>query len=1104
MAAAMGRADVSRVGARIGARHRVGRDALGCGRRARRASVAPLRASSEDASASAGASCAPIEPRLDAVVRTLPIQEVLHRCLDELREGTSLVLQAPPGAGKTTTLPLAMLLSRPEWLGDDGVIVVLEPRRLAARAAATRMAEILGEPVGKTVGYRVRFDSKISRDTRIEVVTEGVLARRLQRDPGLEKVKAVVFDEFHERSLDADLCLALATDVRAALRPDLRLVVMSATLGQVGPAAADLLGSSELPDAALSTKEDSTKRAPIVASEGRAFPVRTEYLGAPGRGRHDLADAVASAVARALDEHPGPDGGDVLVFLPGAREINDAVAATRRNEPRVKPELVLPLHGGLSRVDQAAALAPAPAGQRRVVVSTPIAESSLTIPGVRLVVDSGLRKTPRFDAGKGMTRLDVTRVSVASADQRRGRAGRVAPGVCYRLWSETTHASLAADTPPEIASADLAPLALNLAAWGGGAALADPAAALPWLDPPPAGQMAAARALLERLGAVEAGTGRVTETGKAMARLPAHPRIARMLLWACSRGPESARLACQLAAVLGERDVLRGRDAPVDVRARIGALWDAEGERSGALPAGGFPGGIQELEHSGETSPAPAPASPSAPTRVPIGTKVQSGKRSKKMRGAPRGRPAGGGARAAVKNATSGGGGVVSPFSAYDAGDVDRAATREAKAVAEQLLRALGGLARKDAGDEDGRRAFPAFAKGVGSGDPAGPVFPFLLGEGADECGALLAMAYPDRVGVRRSRGARAHRLSSGNGAATVPGTDPLAAAEALAIADLAGDAGGGYGAGNVAVSSRNDRARVAAIVPVAALEPGGCLYEHLCVSRDVVTWATASKAVVCRRVLAVGEATLRESAVAADANPDAVARAMLQGVREMGVREALGWSEDTEAWRTRALWFRARALAARKERGDEGLGDEGLGDDASVVPDLSDDALLASADEWLAPMLAGVSSKSALRKRVDGNSALRNLLSWNQQQMVDEACPAKFKVPSGSSLKLDYGAPGGAPVLRARLQELFGMKEGPFVGVTAGANRWRVPVEVHLLSPASRPVQVTTDLASFWANAYHDVAKEMRGRYPKHFWPEDPTAALATNRAKPRKEKKK
>jgi ATP-dependent helicase HrpB len=348
------------------------------------------------------------------VVRTLPIQEVLHRCLDELREGTSLVLQAPPGAGKTTTLPLAMLLSRPEWLGDDGVIVVLEPRRLAARAAATRMAEILGEPVGKTVGYRVRFDSKISRDTRIEVVTEGILARRLQQDPGLENVKAVVFDEFHERSLDADLCLALATDVRAALRPDLRLVVMSATLGQVGPACADLLGSSETSAYSESaTERKEKKRAPLVASEGRAFPVRTEYVGAPGRGRFDLQNAVVSAVGRALDEHPHADGGDILVFLPGAREINDAVAALRRNEPRVKPELVLPLHGGLSREDQASALKAAPPGSRRVVVSTPIAESSLTIPGVRLVVDSGLRKTPRFDARKGMTRLDVARVSVA-------------------------------------------------------------------------------------------------------------------------------------------------------------------------------------------------------------------------------------------------------------------------------------------------------------------------------------------------------------------------------------------------------------------------------------------------------------------------------------------------------------------------------------------------------------------------------------------------------------------------------------------------------------------------------------------------------------------
>jgi ATP-dependent helicase HrpB len=900
-------------------------------------------------------------------------------------------------------------------------------------------------------------------------------------------VKAVVFDEFHERSLDADLCLALAMDVRAALRPDLRLVVMSATLGRVGPATADLLGQNVLETAA------PKKRAPLVASEGRAYPVRTEYVGAPGRGRFDLENAVVSAVKRALDEHPGPDGGDVLVFLPGAREINASVSALRGKEPRVHSENVVPLHGGLSREQQGKAFTLAPRGQRRIVISTPIAESSLTIPGVRIVVDSGLRKSPRFDARKGMTRLDVVSVSAASADQRRGRAGRVAPGTCYRLWSETTHAALPADTPPEILSADLAPLALNLAAWGGGALLDDPAAALPWLDPPPEGQMAAARDLLERLGALEKGTGRVTETGKDMARLPAHPRIARMLLWASSRGPESARLACQLAAVLGERDVLRGRDSPVDVRARLGALWDAEASGGAGVGLGMGLGGLGGVGITVEdTFSAPLTPSATTPTRVPIGTKIQSGKKNKKMKGAPRGRPAGGGAAAAVKNANAGAsnGTGFSPFSAYDMADVDRAATSEAKSVAEQLLRALGRLAKDDTG------AKKKFAVGVGDGDPAGPVFPFLLGEGIDECGALLAMAYPDRVGVKRARGSGAHKLSSGNGAATVPGTDPLASAEVIAVADLVG-ASGSYGGGG-GENARNDRARIAAIVSMTALEPGGCLYDHLCVSRDVVSWATASKAVVCRRQLAVGDATLKESSLGADVDPAAVVSAMLQGVREMGFREALGWSDDTEAWRRRVMWFRSKSLEARPEFEARDIDET----DDSLPPDLSDEGLEKTAKTWLAPLLDGVSSKSALRGKIDGNGALRNLVSWNQQKIIDDACPSTFAAPSGSTLKIDYDAPGGSPVVRARIQELFGAASGPWVGADAGTQRWRVNVEVHLLSPASRPVQVTTDLASFWANAYHDVAKEMRGRYPKHFWPEDPATAVATNRAKPRKEK--
>ena len=350
--------------------------------------------------------------------------------------------------------------------------MVLEPRRLAARAAAIRMAEILGERVGETVGYRVRFDRKVSGETRIEVVTEGILARRLQLDPGLDGVAAVVFDEFHERSLDADLCLALCTDVRKTLRPDLRLVVMSATLGDVGPKTAALLGSREAGVGDDKSKTVSTP-APLIASEGRAFPVRTEYLGAPGKGRFELENATCAAVRRALDEHPGSDGGDILVFLPGAREIDDVVRALRTNETRalVKPENVLPLHGSLPKEAQQKALCLAPKGERRIVVSTPIAESSLTISGVRVVVDSGLRKVPRFDPRKGMTRLDTQRVSVASTDQRRGRAGRVAPGTCYRMWSEQTHAALPSDTAPEIMNADLAPLALHLANWGGGALL---------------------------------------------------------------------------------------------------------------------------------------------------------------------------------------------------------------------------------------------------------------------------------------------------------------------------------------------------------------------------------------------------------------------------------------------------------------------------------------------------------------------------------------------------------------------------------------------------------------------------------------------------------
>lgn len=601
--------------------------------------------------------------------------------------------------------------------------------------------------------------------------------------------------------------------------------------------------------------------------------------------------------------------------------------------------------------------------------------------------------------------------------------------------------------------------------------------------------MLAAVELLEKLGALDVDTGRVTPTGQLMGRIPAHPRIARMLLWAVTRGPESARLACQLAAVLGERDLLNGRDAPVDVRTRVGALWDCEGK------GGSFVMGLPIIPADDiDSESEKGVSSPSAPTRVPIGTKVGGGKNRKSMRGAPWGRPAGGGARAAVKdaNANAHDGNTSSPFSAYDTGDVDRNAAREAGKVAEQLLTALKRLA-----EEDSKKTGTLFAGGVGSGDPSGPVFPFLLGEGVDEAGVLLAMAYPDRLGVKRSRGSGAHKLSSGNGAASVPQFDALASAEVIAIADLSGDTLGSFAGAGANIGARNDRARVAAIVPPASLEKGGCLHEHLCLTKDVVSWASASKAVVCRRRLCVGEATLREFAVNAEDDPPAVRLAMLVGVREMGIKEALGWSDDTEAWRARVIWFKRRDAEARKEKGE--------GESAKLdteFPDLTDAALETSLEVWLVPHLAGVASKSALRKKVDGNSLLRNLLTYDQQQEIDRSCPSKFTCPSGSNLKIEYDSKSGVPVLRARLQELFGLDESPFVGRVSGSNRWRVNIEVHLLSPASRPVQVTSDLKSFWENAYHDVAKEMRGRYPKHFWPQDPRVAEATNRAKPRKEK--
>ena len=963
----------------------------------------------------------------------LPIDAVVDACLDALevrrrrakaRRGTDeandwvrceqratrAVMQAPPGAGKTTVMPLAAALAAASAGGGGraGKVIVLEPRRLAAKAAAMRMAEMLGERAGETVGYQVRFERRASAATRVEVVTEGVLTRRLRNDPELRDVGLVVFDEFHERNLDADVALALCREVQQTIRPDLRLLVMSATLGEMGARVAALL------------RDENGPEVPVIVSEGRSYPVETIYLGAPGAGWGELERATTNAVKDAVRACPD---GDVLCFLPGAAEINRVVRDLQRELPN--GVVALPLYGALSQEEQAAALAPSKPGTRRVVVSTPIAESSLTINGVKVVVDSGLCKTPKFDARKGMTRLETTRVSRASADQRRGRAGRIAPGTCYRLWSEASNAKLQPDTTPEILQADLTPVALDLAAWGVG-----DGADMAWLDPPPEGPLIAARRLLRELGALEEGKLVPSDVGSIMSELPVHPRLARMLLFGASRGAESARLACQLAAVIGDRDLISGRDAPLDVRCRLRALW-----------------GQDPLASAGDLDEEKPEVDPTKPTRVPIGTKLP--KSGKKIKGAPRGKRAS--VNAAVSVATGGASGA--------SWNVDERAVREAKQVAEQLLGNLRRLAS----------SHPDFcAPGVGEGDASAVVWSFLCGAGESEAGLLLAVAYPDRVAARKNRGG-AFQLSGG-GAASVGSEhkdDALLrsgdkANETLVVVELAGD-----GAGNA--GSRNDRVRLAAPIDRACLESGGALYEALSKESDDVFWASASKSVFARRRLTVGSLVLREIPFSVKDNPEATVSAMLDGIREMGLASAFGLNKATTSWLKRAEYVHRSGVDA-------------------TFPNLSEENLLSSAGEWLAPWIAGAQSKSDLAK-VDVASLVKaHFCTYDHLKLVDDACPVAVRLPSGSNAQVDYD--GDVPVVAARIQEFFGTTETPRVG---GVN-----CELHLLSPAGRTQAVTRDLASFWRNAYRtDVRKELAGRYPKHFWPDDPESAAATSKTK-------
>ncbi|CUH66052.1 ATP-dependent RNA helicase HrpB [Thalassovita gelatinovora] len=812
---------------------------------------------------------------------TLPIHSALPDLLTALTNRSRAVLQAPPGAGKTTVVPLTML----EAGLTTGRILMLEPRRLAARAAAERMAQTLGEPVGQTVGYRIRGDAKISKSTRIEVVTEGILTRMIQSDAELSGIGAVIFDEFHERSLNADLGLALCLEIAEALRDDLILLAMSATL-DAGPVAA-LMGD-----------------VPVITSQGRAFPVDIRWLDRPLGPKTRLEEATATLIQQAVSETEG----GVLVFLPGEGEI-------RRTEALLKGRLptdcdIRPLFGAMEFGKQRAAIEPAKSG-RKVVLATSIAETSLTIQDVRVVVDAGRARRARFDPGSGMSRLVTEKVTKAEATQRTGRAGRVAEGQCYRLWTKGEEGGLQPFPPAEIETADLAGLALELALWG-----ASPSD-LALLTAPNPGAFAEARSLLRMLQALDA-QNRITDHGRALAALPLHPRLAHMLTVA---GPDAA----VLAALLADRDPL-ARSAPVDLSLRLSALRDLRGYTD---------------RH---------------------------------------------------------------PFSA------NRGAIERIKSEAKRLA----------------KRVKPDRKGGMSDAE-------------------MAALAYPDRIGLRRKGDAARYILSGGKGA-VMDDHDPLAGARLIVATDLDGN-------------PREARIRQAIQINEAELRG---LFADQIGWIDHCEWSRRDRRVIARTQEKLGAVVL-DDRIWKDAPPEAIARAMLDGVRDLGL-------VPSDA----AKRFIARVKLVR--------------DAENALPDMSDPALMDSLEDWLLPHLSGVKTAEGWKK-FDLLNPLRAMLDWTQMQVLDRAAPAHFTTPLGRQIPIDYS--GEVPEISLRLQEMFGQTSHPMVG--------RTPLKVTLLSPARRPVQTTMDIPGFWASSYADVRKDMRGKYPKHPWPEDPTQADPTLRAKPR-----
>jgi ATP-dependent helicase HrpB len=823
-----------------------------------------------------------------------PVLKIIDVLRTKLRESKVVILQAPPGAGKSTALPIQIMDE--EWL-EGRKIIMLEPRRLATRAVAMRMSHMLQQEVGTSVGYRVRFDTCVSNQTKIEVVTEGILTRMIQHDNSLSEAGLLIFDEFHERSLHADTALALAIQVQQVLRPDLRILIMSATLDS--ERLSTILGN-----------------APIITATGRQFPVDVNYLSPD---QHiPLAQQVSKAIRKAYHAHFG----DILVFLPGTGDIHKLQSLLEAENMDAE---IFPLYGDLPYKKQQEAILPSPSGRRKIVLATSIAETSLTIEGIAIVIDSGYARVPRFNPKSGLTTLETIRVTKDSAEQRAGRAGRLGPGVCYRLWSEAIHANLIPQRIPEIVEADLAPLLLELFEWG----IKTPEE-LTWITTPPIGAVNQAKELLKQLKAID--QDHITPRGKTMLRLPTHPRLAHMLLEAENIASEQAvTVATDLAALLEERDPL-GRDAGRDISLRIDVLRKWRNRER-------VQGDTNVLEKIEKLASA---------WRKLLKVKLQN----------------------------------------------DR--------VEETLV------------------------------------------------GRLIMEAYPERIAKQVEKGSNRYRLANGR-VAKLPDHDPLLKEKWLAIAHL--DAG--MGEGN--------------IFTAAPLSEEDLL--EIAESREQIRWDD-------NRQMLIAETEKHVSGLVIMARPlqniseELRINALLRVIREQGLK-ILGWSDSQHAWQ-------ARVMSLKIWRPNE------------AWPDVSDESLLRTADQWLSPFLLNITKGSELLK-LALHEILPTILPWELSSKLDLLVPAKMEVPSGSMIAIQYFQDGRPPVMEVRLQEVFGLTETPAV------NEGRTKIIMHLLSPGFKPVQVTQDLKSFWNNTYAEVRKELRTRYPKHSWPDDPWTAQAIRGAKKR-----